>query len=124
LLDDDYALAVDGRVFDLLLLGCFESAFLLGLLAHALDGIHHVTRLRKECVTQIRSPLNVIGKPLYHIWQRCQCLDGWIPRLFSDGIGKFLVLEVLVPPQPLLELHDLEWISRCRQNLCQQGIGI
>src|SRR5262249_12261145 len=41
LLDHDHTFVFDNFGFNLLLLGRFQIAFVLGLLAHALHGIHH-----------------------------------------------------------------------------------
>jgi hypothetical protein len=46
-----------------------KSAFVLGLLAHALNGIHHIALLRKESIAQIGGPLNVVCQPLHELWQ-------------------------------------------------------
>jgi hypothetical protein len=37
------------------------QALILGLLAHALDRVHHIRLLRQECVPQIGCPLNIVG---------------------------------------------------------------
>jgi hypothetical protein len=60
LFDHDHTLALDDFGFDLLLFGRFQIAVVLGLLAHALHGIHYIGLLRQECVTQVGRPLNVI----------------------------------------------------------------
>jgi hypothetical protein len=39
-----------------------QSALVLRLLAHALNGIHHVALVRKEDVAEISSPLNVVSQ--------------------------------------------------------------
>jgi len=64
LLDDDRALILDHLCLDLLLLVTAEVSLVLGFLAHALDGFHHVVLLRKEGVAKIGRPLNVIGEAL------------------------------------------------------------
>jgi hypothetical protein len=37
------------------------QALILGLLAHALDRVHHIRLLRQESVPQVGCPLNVVG---------------------------------------------------------------
>jgi hypothetical protein len=69
-LDNDYAFAFDHLRFDLLLLGSFQLAFVLRLLAHALHRVHHIGLLSKECIAQIGGPLNVIGQPFNNVGQR------------------------------------------------------
>lgn len=44
----------------LLLFSRFKVALVLCLLAHALNRIHHIVLLRKECVAKIRRPLDVV----------------------------------------------------------------
>src|SRR6201993_820120 len=64
LLDHDHTLALDDLGFHLLLLGRFQIAGVLCLLAHALHGIHHVALLRQERVAEIGGPLNVVCESL------------------------------------------------------------
>ncbi len=81
LFHDDYAFVLDNPGFDLLLLGGFQIAGVLCLLAHTLDGIHHIGLLRQECIAQIRRPLNIVCEALYHFGQTGQGLNAGIPRL-------------------------------------------
>ena len=92
LFDDDHALVFDDFGFHLLLLGGFQIALFLGLLAHALHGIHHIALLRQECVAQVGGPLNVVGEALDYIGQSRQGLDAWVPGLLRYGISESLVL--------------------------------
>ena len=46
--------------FHLLLLAGFQIAFVLGLFAHALHGIHHIALLGQERVAEVSGPLNVV----------------------------------------------------------------
>jgi hypothetical protein len=39
-----------------------QGALVLRFRAHALNGIHHVALLRKECIAEISSPLNVVSQ--------------------------------------------------------------
>jgi hypothetical protein len=48
LFDNDDRLAFDHLGFHLLLLGRFQVAIVLCLLAHSLNGIHDIALLRKE----------------------------------------------------------------------------
>jgi hypothetical protein len=67
LLDHDDAFAFNDRRFHLLLLIGFQIARVLGLLAHALYGIHHISLLRQKGITKIGSPLNVIREAIDNI---------------------------------------------------------
>src|SRR5246127_5011157 len=67
LFDDDHALVFDDFRFYFLLLGRFQIALILGLLAHSLNGIHHIALLREEGVAKIGRPLDVVCQTLYHI---------------------------------------------------------
>jgi hypothetical protein len=96
----------------------------LGLRAHALDGVHDIRRLRQKRVPQFRGPLHVAGKALDHIRHRDHGLDAGIPRLLLHGVGQRLILQILVPRQPLLKLDDFERIGGGHQRLAQQWIGI
>jgi hypothetical protein len=88
-----------------------QSAFVLGLLAHALNGIHHIALLRKESVSQIGGPLNFVCQPFHELWQSSESLDARIPRLFCHRIGQFFVLQSFVLLQPPLEQNYFEGIS-------------
>jgi hypothetical protein len=50
LFDYDHLLALDNFGFHLLLLVRLQIAVVLGFLAHALHGIHHIGLLRQESV--------------------------------------------------------------------------
>jgi hypothetical protein len=69
LLDHDHTLALDDFGFHLLLLGRFQIAVVLCLLAHSLDSIHDIALLRQERVAQVGGPLNVICETLYDFGQ-------------------------------------------------------
>ena len=120
----DHRLVVDGLGCNLLLLGRFQRALLLGLAAHPLHGIHHIAFLRQERVTQIRSPLDVVGEPLHDVGQSRQSLHAWIPRLLRDGVGKRFILQSRIFRQPLLQLDDFEGIGGCSQDLRQQRVRV
>ncbi len=124
LFDYDDALVFDDLGFHLLLLGGFQSAFFLGLLAHALNGIHDVALLCQKGVAEISGPLNVVSQPLYHFGQSRQSLDARIPRLFRHRIGERFVFQIVIFFQPLLELDDFERISGCSQDLGEQRVWI
>lgn len=119
LFDDDHLLAFDGLCFNNLFRIGLECPGPLGLRAHPLDSSHHVARLRKIGVAQLRRPLDVLGKTHHHIREPCHRLDARIPVLFQDRVLQGLVLQILVSIQPLLELNNLKWISRGRHGLCQ-----
>ena len=50
LLDHNHTLTFEGFRFYFLLFGRLQISLVVGLLAHALDGIHHVTLLREESI--------------------------------------------------------------------------
>jgi len=60
LLNDDNFLALDNLGFHFLLLGGFQVAILVGLLAHALYCIHHIVLLSEKCIAKICGPLDVV----------------------------------------------------------------
>jgi hypothetical protein len=96
----------------------------LSLRAHALNCIHHIRLLCQECVSQIRRPLDIARHALYYVWKLYQSLDAWVPRLFCHRVRQPFAFQILVPIHPLLQLDDLEWISRSSQRLCQKWIRI
>ena len=59
-LDHNHALVFYHSCINRLLLSSLQSALVLRLPAHALNGIHHLALLRQEGVAEIRSPLNVV----------------------------------------------------------------
>jgi hypothetical protein len=65
--------------------------------------------LSEKCIAKVCGPLDIVGKTLYQIWQRCHCLDAWIPRLFLDLLSQFRLVfsQVWVLFQPLLKLNEL-----------------
>lgn len=110
LLDHNHTLILDDLGFHFLLLGRFETAFVLSFFSHALHGIHHIALLRKKRVAQICRPLNVVGEPLCYIWQTSQCLNARVPGLLGNRIGKCFIFQAWIFGQPLFELHDFERI--------------
>ncbi len=66
-LDHNHALVVNLLRFHSLLLRSVQSALVLRLLAHALNGIHHVALVRKEGVAEIGSPLNVVSQYFHDV---------------------------------------------------------
>jgi hypothetical protein len=102
LLDHDHTLALDDLRFHLLLLGRFQIAVVLCLLAHSLDGIHDIALLCQERVAQIRGPLYVIRHALYDFGQPGQRLNARIPGLVCDSIGECFVFQPRILCQPLL----------------------
>jgi hypothetical protein len=80
--------------------------------------------LRKECVSQVRGPLNIAGHPLNHIWKFYQRLDAWVPRLLCHSVRQRFALQILVVIHPLLKLNYFERISRSGESLRQKRIGV
>jgi hypothetical protein len=78
-----------------------------------LNRSHNIGLLGQKCITQISGPLNVVGQTLHDIGQRRHGLNAWIPRLFLDRFGQPLLIarEILIPVQPLLQLHNLQRIG-------------
>ena len=124
LFDDNHALALDDSRFHLLLFGRLQSAFVLGLLAHALHRIHNIALLRQEGVAQIDGPLNVVAQTLYHVRKGRHGLDARIPGLFLHRIRERLIFQTLVVVQPPLQQDDFERIRGCSQYLGQQWVWI
>jgi hypothetical protein len=123
-LDDDDFLLLDDLRLDRLLLARRQSSLVLGLLAHPLNRIHDVGLLSEEGVSEIVRPLNVVAEPLDHVGEGGHRLDGGVPRLPGDRVREGLVLEIRVLRHPLLKLDDLERISRRRQRLREQRVGV
>ena len=64
----DHALVFNYSRFHCLLLGGVQSALVLCLPAHALNGIHQLALLRQEGIAEISSPLNVISQQFHDFW--------------------------------------------------------
>jgi hypothetical protein len=109
--------ALDDFRLDLLLLAGLESAFVLRLLAHPLHRVQHILLLCEESVAEIRGPLNVFGQTFNYLRYGGHRLDARIPRLLCDGIGERLVLQSRIFLEPLLQLDELERISRGGKRL-------
>jgi len=60
----------------------------------------------KKALPQICRPLDVVCQTLHEIWKPGHGLDTRVPRLLGCGIGKGLVLQILILNEPLLKLHD------------------
>ena len=110
LLDDDDRLVLDNLRLDFHLFSGFQISRIFCFCPHALDCIHDVGLLCQKSIAQIRRPLDVICQTLDEIGKRGHGLDTRIPRLLGYGVCKRLVLQIFVFRQPLLELHDLQWI--------------
>jgi len=89
-----------------------------------LDGIHDIRLLGKEGVPKVSCPLDVAGQALNQVRTDRERLHAWIPGLFRDGRLELFALHAFVSLHPLLELDDLQRISRSRQNVSDQGIRI
>ena len=87
LFDHNDLLALNHLRFDFLLLIRLQRTFALGFRAHALDGIHHVFLLSEKGVTQIGSPLNVVGQALHHVGECGHGLNARVPGLFLNRLG-------------------------------------
>ena len=124
LFDHDHTFAFDDLRLYFLLLVRFQVAVALGLLAHALDGVHHIALLREEGIAQVGGPLNVVGQSLDQVGETRQRLDAGIPWLLGNGIGECLVFQVLIFFKPLLELDDFQRIGRSSQNLGEHRVRI
>jgi hypothetical protein len=126
LFDYDHLLVLNHLFFDLLLCIRGQSSSALCLRAHPLDGVHHIGFLRQKGVTEIGSPLNIVGETFHHVGQSRHRLNARIPRLFLNRLDQFCLVfdELRVFVEPLPQLNDLERISRCRQRLGQQWIRI
>ena len=122
--DDDDAFVFNYFVFDLLLLIGYQSTLVLSFHAHTLHSVHYIALLSEEGVAQIRGPLNVAGQTFHQIGQCSHGLDVWILWLLRYRIDKRLILQPRILFQPLLQLHDLERISRRHERLAQQMIRI
>jgi hypothetical protein len=124
LFDHDDAFVFYDLGFHRLLLSGLQSALVLRLLAHSLNGIHDVGLLRKEGITQIGRPLNVVTQPFDNIGQSRESLNTRIPGLFSHCVGQRFVFQRAVFRQPLLKLYDFKRICGCSQRLGQQRVRI
>jgi hypothetical protein len=108
----DYLLALDYSSFNRHLLVGLQIPRALRLGAHPLYGVHHVGLLCQNGVTKVCRPLDVVRKPFDDIGKGRQCLNGRVPGLLHYCVLQGLVFKAWVLTQPLLELHDLQWISR------------
>jgi hypothetical protein len=89
-----------------------------------LHGFHHIALLCQERVAKIGGPLNIVCQTLDHIGQPGKGLDARIPWLLGHGIGQSFVLQPRIFRQVLLELNDLDRISRCCKNLGQHRVRV
>jgi hypothetical protein len=97
--------------FDFLLLVRSQSPGSFCLRPHSLNGVHHIALLSQKSITQIGSPLDVIGQTLYNIGQRSHRFYARIPWLFSNCIRQCFVFEARVLGQPLLKLNEFQRIG-------------
>jgi hypothetical protein len=80
--------------------------------------------LRKECVSQVRRPLDIASHSLDDVRKCYQRLHTRIPWLLGHSIRKGFVLQVLVIRVPLLKLDHFQRVSGSGQRLGEQWIGI
>ena len=85
---------------DLLLLVRLQIARRLRLRAQPLHGVHHVVRLREECVAELRDPVGLRRHRREDLGERDERLHARIPRLRGDGLHGVVALEVRVRARP------------------------
>jgi hypothetical protein len=61
-------------------------------------------RLRKEGVSQIRRPCDIVCQPVDHIGERTHSWDARVPVLFFRRVRQGLLLQIRVLLHPLLKL--------------------
>ncbi len=96
LLNHNYGLILHYLRFHGLLLGGLQVTRALGLRAHALHCVHHITLLCQEGIAQVRSPLDVLRELLGRVGYRRHGLHAGVPVLLLDGRHKGLVLQIRV----------------------------
>jgi hypothetical protein len=122
LFDDDRALVFDDLCLYFLLLTRLQIAGSLSLLAHTLNGIHHIGLLRQKRITEISCPLDIVSQTLDQVGQSSQGLDAWVPRLLGYSISKGFIFQPRILRKPLLELNNLERIRGGGKGLGQHRI--
>lgn len=78
----DYCFIFYHPRFNCLLGTGFELPRILCLHAQALNSVHDITLLSKECVSQICGPLDVLTELFDYVWKCDQGLNTGIPALF------------------------------------------
>jgi hypothetical protein len=124
LFDHDHLLAFHHLRFNFHLLCGFQIPLLLGLRPHALHSIHDIGLLGQNNIAKVRRPLDVIREPFDDIRKGSHSLNGGIPVLFLHCVRESLVLQILVLRQPLLELHDFQWVCGGSQDLSKKWIWV
>jgi hypothetical protein len=96
LFNDNHTLLLYQSGFYGLLLCSFQGALVLGLTAHTLNSVHHITLLCQKGIAEVGRPLNIICQTIGNVRKSSERLNACIPTLFPDAIGKCLVLEGFV----------------------------
>lgn len=121
-LHDDLVILLPDSLF-----GCrFQRALGDGEFAQPLNGIHDVTLLREKGVTDLLGPLQIALHHLQRVRERHERLYAEVPVLMLQCSRECVASQCGVRRvfQPMRRFDDFEWISRSRENLSHEGIGI
>ncbi len=101
-----------------------QLAALACLGAQILDGIHHVSLLRNECVPEIGHPLHVGIQPRQHVGKCHQRLHTGVPVLLLCRYHQLTPAQIAVILHPRARIHDFLRIGTRHKDLAQQRIRI
>ena len=108
----------------LLLFGSLEIARSLGLLPQSLNGVHDTGLLSQESFTQSLCPGCLLSHHVEDLRKRRERLHAQVPVHFVQGVVECVSLEVRVCLQPAVRFHNLVWIRRRYEDLCEKRIRI
>ncbi len=108
-----------------LLLGtAAQRARSIGLCPQTLDGRRNLALIGRDRRPNRGIVVDVLSHHLDYLGKARQGDEGWIKTLLLGSRRQLRHAEVLVLPQPVIEIQDLLRIGRRRRNLRQQSIGI
>ena len=109
---------------DRLLRRRLEGARLVGALAHALHGRHHLGLLAEERVAEILRPVEVLGHPAQQVGKVSEPGHARIPGLLRESVFQGLALQARIRLAPAIGLNQLERIGCGDQHLRDERIRV
>jgi len=109
---------------DLLLLGGLEVPRSLRLLPQPLHRSHHIFLLRKDSVSQLLCPVQLIVHHGQHIGEIDERFDARVPGLLLKGFGQLVSLETRICLYPARRLNYFERIRRGHKYLRQEIVRV
>jgi hypothetical protein len=96
----------------------------IGLRPQALDGRRHLALIGRDRRPNRGIVVDILSHHLYYLGKARQGDEGRIKTLLLGSRRELRHAEVLVLPQPVIEIQDLLRIGRRRRDLRQQSVGI